>query len=1057
MARKSYRIGSFGIVSRTTSEISGKDDFSFEPFSFDFAHLEQAQIKVLWAVADVCSTDEKCTRQDIRKRIDDVADNTMNRVLGNLKDFFPDVFIKYPSGQGYQINDCEALTEISEIVQNEDTTKTSRHYGVVNAVTHKEVEFRKEYISNLINILRGDNKVLLAISSQGGAGKTTVARALFQHSTTAKKYSNVIWVKYSYNLDEAILQAVDWFRDIKDYNLRLNNIFNYLQSLQSKSLLIIDNYTDLNSISQSDEQLVPSNSRTFTLNIIKNLSPNLDVIITTRLSEVDGFTMDYLPPICENNSAEGVDFFKYHAGLSTINESDIKYVYRILQRTGNNAFLIMLLARNLADRSIKDYDALLEKNIFDCSLTRVNPVIRWEIGDLVRSNNVDAIVNPTNPELGYEGIVSQKILAAAGKELIDECRKIGHSNIGNAVITPGCNLEFKIIHVPTPVFALYSTSNPVDMLRDCYNSCLKKAVANNIRRIAFPLIGSGRANFPLSTAIRIAIDTTSRFLSSHPDSFDEVRFVLYDEIIYEEFSKIVSEYSKDKEIQKLIDLIAINADYKQVLWDFALLADAFICEPELTNWLYYDKLKLNALKALVKRGFIDNTNGDYSMHDIIKSSVLSNLSTPKEFFDHLITDSEHEQDYMITYECNLDGLLPLEVDLPNVFRQDSETIDSDNRFINTLISEWGKDGPSNYLKAEHVILSSLTYCRLSNYERAELYHRYAILSSKFSRNIASIQSNHIKALSCIKEAIKYSKNKDSEILLNRIKSDYYFDYGYFLSSLGRNQYSKAEEYLKRSLDYLDKSVDRYKSDNYCEGNADIIQSVQNIGDRRAMIYDHLGYVLTIQDAGRESLAQEYLLSALNILDSHNQRTDEINRQIARVKDNLGYLLIHMGSEKAKIGKQLLDEAYAIRQELYSKYGDSLLSEYAWTVSNVGELHFYEGNYKEAAKYYKAAIKLRETLNEIRKNQYWHYIAWSKFGLALCLFRQGDSFNGKILFNEIKDIYFDLSERVDSAYIEDYRFIDSFDYEDNDVFSWYGNHAHFSNPFCLIRTKNSRST
>ena len=62
--------------------------------------------------------------------------------------------------------------------------------------------------------------------------------------------------------------------------------------------------------------------------------------------------------------------------------------------------------------------------------------------------NSDAIVNAANSQLLEGGGVCGAIFSAAGSnELADACSEIGGCETGNAVITPGFNLESKyIIH-----------------------------------------------------------------------------------------------------------------------------------------------------------------------------------------------------------------------------------------------------------------------------------------------------------------------------------------------------------------------------------------------------------------------------------------------------------------------------------------------------------------------------------------------------------------------------------------------------------------------------------
>ena len=69
---------------------------------------------------------------------------------------------------------------------------------------------------------------------------------------------------------------------------------------------------------------------------------------------------------------------------------------------------------------------------------------------------VDAIVNAANSQLLAGGGVCGAIFEEAGyKELTDACRKIGHCEIGSAVITPGFSLKAKYSPLGNVCFESY--------------------------------------------------------------------------------------------------------------------------------------------------------------------------------------------------------------------------------------------------------------------------------------------------------------------------------------------------------------------------------------------------------------------------------------------------------------------------------------------------------------------------------------------------------------------------------------------------------------------------
>ena len=162
-------------------------------------------------------------------------------------------------------------------------------------------------------------------------------------------------------------------------------------------------------------------------------------------------------------------------------------------------------------------------------------------GDLTKQNDVEAIVNAANSTLLGGGGVDGAIHRAAGKKLLEECRTIGGCKTGEAKITKAYNLPCTyVIHTVGPIYR--GGSEEPKLLKAAYENSLKLALENHIRTIAFPAISTGVYNYPLNEAARIAISTVIQFQKEHPDSFDFVRFVLFDQraldVYVKEFDEI---------------------------------------------------------------------------------------------------------------------------------------------------------------------------------------------------------------------------------------------------------------------------------------------------------------------------------------------------------------------------------------------------------------------------------------------------------------------------------------------------------------------------------------
>jgi O-acetyl-ADP-ribose deacetylase (regulator of RNase III) len=143
--------------------------------------------------------------------------------------------------------------------------------------------------------------------------------------------------------------------------------------------------------------------------------------------------------------------------------------------------------------------------------------------------SVDAIVNAANESLLGGGGVDGAIHRAAGRELLEECRKIGGCPTGEARLTRGYRLPARfVIHTVGPVWR-GGQSGEADLLASAYRSSLELAAKNRLQTIAFPAISTGAYGFPAEQAADIAVDSAAAFDAENPGAIAEVTFCCFSE------------------------------------------------------------------------------------------------------------------------------------------------------------------------------------------------------------------------------------------------------------------------------------------------------------------------------------------------------------------------------------------------------------------------------------------------------------------------------------------------------------------------------------------------
>jgi O-acetyl-ADP-ribose deacetylase (regulator of RNase III) len=162
-----------------------------------------------------------------------------------------------------------------------------------------------------------------------------------------------------------------------------------------------------------------------------------------------------------------------------------------------------------------------------------NTTLELAEGDITELD-VEAIVNPANEKLLLGGGVAGVIKRKGGPSVQEECKRIGSTPTGTAVITGAGKMKFKhILHAVGPKMG---EGDEDRKLSSAVRASLALADRHGLKSLAIPAISTGNFGFPMDRAARILLTEVHRYLQGGT-KLERVVVCLFDEPAYKSFAR----------------------------------------------------------------------------------------------------------------------------------------------------------------------------------------------------------------------------------------------------------------------------------------------------------------------------------------------------------------------------------------------------------------------------------------------------------------------------------------------------------------------------------------
>ncbi|MDQ1349291.1 MAG: O-acetyl-ADP-ribose deacetylase [Acidobacteriota bacterium] len=166
-------------------------------------------------------------------------------------------------------------------------------------------------------------------------------------------------------------------------------------------------------------------------------------------------------------------------------------------------------------------------------ITMNNTTLELVEGDIT-DLDVEAIVNAANENLVLGGGVAGTIKRRGGPSVQEECRRIGSTGVGTAVITGAGKMKFRhVIHAVGPKMG---EGDEDRKLSAAVRSSLALADRHGLKSVAIPAISTGNYGFPVERCARILLTEVHRYLQGGT-KLQRVIVCLFDEATWKLFAR----------------------------------------------------------------------------------------------------------------------------------------------------------------------------------------------------------------------------------------------------------------------------------------------------------------------------------------------------------------------------------------------------------------------------------------------------------------------------------------------------------------------------------------